>query len=98
MNDEQFNDTIEKFKPAFMQAYINARFGNPHNPTVLDTQWGPIEGTRDGDSILWDFPDHSWAEFRYLADGSMEMYRNDELVARIGPTGIEEETDDDLDA
>jgi hypothetical protein len=99
MNDEEFEDFIEnKYKPAFQEGFVAGRLGLPVSDLVMDTKWGPIEGTRAGNqTIRWDFPDHQWAEVRYLADGGMELYKNDRLVSRSGPVEIEQDEPDDND-
>lgn len=89
MSDAEFEDLIRKFGPAFKEGFVAGRLGLPGSPLMLDTRWGPIEGTKDGDTIRWTFPDHQWVEVRLLADHAMEMYRNDRLVARLGPAEIE---------
>lgn len=89
LSDAEFHDLIAKLEPSFQQAFVGARLGLPGSPLTLETQWGPIEGVKDGNTIRWTLPNHEWVEVRVLADHAMEMYRNDRLQARLGPAEIE---------
>lgn len=88
-------EAILKHTPALQEGFIAGRLGLPGSPLMLDTQWGPIEGTKDGNTIRWTLPNHEWIEVRLLPGEALEMYRNDRLVARIGPTQIEPDDEED---
>jgi len=84
-SDAEFEDLIRRFAPAFVGGLVAGSAGLPGSAPVIKTkEWGPIEGTRTGNSITWTFPDSSWLEVRLLSDGGMEIYRNDRFAGRLG--------------
>ncbi len=86
--DDEFEELMRRFAPSFAEGFIAGRLGKPGSLVI-----GGIEGVRDGNVIRWEFPDHQWAEARLYPDGALELFRNDRLIAQLGPVTLEDDED-----
>ena len=87
--EELAEEWLERLRPAFERGFAEGLRGLFGPPTVLETKWGPLEGKLEGNTVRWEVPNGEWVELRSLVDGTVEIYRNDRLVARVGPAEIE---------
>ena len=93
MNDQDQAEINARWAKAFGEAFIAARTGSPGAPTVLETRWGLIEGTRDGDKITYLLPDHREYVMQLLPDGAGELTLFGRVVGRLGPVEMEVEAE-----
>ena len=85
MTDQDQEEINARWAKAFGEAFIAARTGMPGAPTVLETRWGPLEGTREGDRITFNLPDGREYQMQLLPDGAGELTLFGRVVGRLGP-------------